>query len=131
MESFSQDPHEILGIPRDATEKRIRKAYRRLAMRFHPDKNPREPEAEMRFKQVQAAYETLMSGKGPQGASPASFTDTSGTRPCHLEPSILQLLFSCEGILFEKEYLLIWLNAPETGRNYRHFDRRKSSNVWG
>jgi len=103
MESFSQDPHEILGIPRDATEKRIRKAYRRLAMRFHPDKNPGEPEPEMRFKQVQAAYETLMRGKGPQGASPARLTDTSGTRPSATSSHPFYSFFSAVRAYYSKK----------------------------
>jgi len=67
MKSFSQDPHEILDIPRDASEKRIRKAYRRLAMRFHPDKNPAEPEAEMRFKQVAGCIRDPHEREGTAG----------------------------------------------------------------
>jgi len=57
MNGFSQDPYEILGIPRDATDSQIRRAHRRLPRRFHPDRNPDDPEAEERFKQVQWAYE--------------------------------------------------------------------------
>jgi len=59
MSRFSQDPYETLGIPRDATDSQIRMDHRRRAMRFHPDRNPDDPEAEERFKQVQWAYENL------------------------------------------------------------------------
>jgi len=55
----SRDPYQTLGLRPDATEKDIRKAYRRLAMRHHPDRNPDDPRAAERFKQVQWAYEIL------------------------------------------------------------------------
>ena len=54
-----QDLYEILGVPQTADESEIKKAYRRLAMKYHPDRNQGDAEAEERFKQVQAAYEVL------------------------------------------------------------------------
>jgi DnaJ-class molecular chaperone len=53
------DPYEILGVPRTASADDIRKAYRGLAKRWHPDTNPDKPEAEARFKTVSAAYALL------------------------------------------------------------------------
>ena len=81
MESFSQDPYVILDIPRDATEGRIRRAYRRLAMKFHPDRNPDDPEAEERFKQVQWAYESLTGRKGQEGISSVTFKQGHSATP--------------------------------------------------
>ena len=63
MFRFYQDPYLILGIPREATEDQIRKAFRRLAMKYHPDKNPGNREAEEKFKQVQSAYQVLTKDK--------------------------------------------------------------------
>ena len=47
-----EDPYEILGVKRDATEAAIRAAYRKLAKRYHPDVNPGKPEAAERFKSI-------------------------------------------------------------------------------
>ena len=54
-----QDYYKLLDLPRNASEADIKKAYRRLAMKFHPDRNPDDPEAEHRFKECKEAYEVL------------------------------------------------------------------------
>jgi len=54
-----RDYYEVLGVGREATEADLKKAYRRLAMKFHPDRNPGNPEAEGQFKEVKEAYEVL------------------------------------------------------------------------
>lgn len=57
------DYYEILGVARNATQEEIKKAYRKLAMAYHPDRNPGDKEAENKFKQVQEAYDALTNGK--------------------------------------------------------------------
>lgn len=54
-----RDYYEILGVERNAAEKDIKKAYRRVAMKFHPDRNPDNKEAEDKFKEASEAYEIL------------------------------------------------------------------------
>ncbi len=56
---MDKDLYEVLGVSRDADQDSIKKAYRKLAMQFHPDKNPGNKEAEDKFKEAARAYEVL------------------------------------------------------------------------
>ena len=54
-----RDYYKVLDVPRTATEAEIKKAYRRLAMKHHPDRNPGDAESEEKFKEAKEAYEVL------------------------------------------------------------------------
>lgn len=56
---MSKDYYEILGVSRNATQDEIRQAFRRLAKQYHPDRNPGDPNAEAKFKEINEAYEVL------------------------------------------------------------------------
>ncbi|MBP0645313.1 DnaJ domain-containing protein, partial [Mycobacterium tuberculosis] len=54
-----RDFYEVLGVDKTANEQEIKKAYRKLAMKYHPDRNPDDPAAEEKFKEASMAYEVL------------------------------------------------------------------------
>jgi molecular chaperone DnaJ len=60
--SNKRDYYEILGIEKNADDKQIKKAYRKMAIKFHPDKNPDDSTAEEKFKEAAEAYEVLSDG---------------------------------------------------------------------
>jgi DnaJ-class molecular chaperone len=55
----TKDPYTVLGVKRDTNAKEIKKAYRKLVRKYHPDINPGNKEAEERFKEISAAFEVL------------------------------------------------------------------------
>ncbi len=54
-----RDFYKVLGVEKNADAKEIKKAYRKLAMKYHPDRNPDDKEAEEKFKEASMAYEVL------------------------------------------------------------------------
>src|SRR6218665_2376240 len=54
-----RDPYSVLGVPRSASEKDIKSAYRKLAKKYHPDQNPEDPSAHSKFAEATNAYDLL------------------------------------------------------------------------
>ena len=63
---MNDDLYEVLGVSKDASEDEVRKAYRKLAVKFHPDKNPDDEKAASQFKKVSEAYEVLSDAEKRQ-----------------------------------------------------------------
>src|SRR5574344_480279 len=82
-----RDYYEVLGVSKSATSDEIKKAYRKLAIKYHPDKNPGDKAAEEKFKEAAEAYDVLRDGEkraqydrfghaafeGPQGGPGGGF----------------------------------------------------------
>src|SRR5437868_7812747 len=73
-----QDYYEVLGVSRDSKADEIRKSYRRLARKYHPDLNPGDKAAEDRFKKLQEAYDVLSEPKKRQMYDQQGFYSDSG-----------------------------------------------------
>jgi molecular chaperone DnaJ len=82
-----RDYYEVLGVQRNSDVKEIKKEFRKLARKYHPDMNPEDPDAENKFKEVAEAFEALSDSEkrsrydrfGHEGLSGASFRDFSGS----------------------------------------------------
>ena len=86
-----KDYYEVLGVGRDADDQQVKSAYRKLALQYHPDRNPDNPGAEEKFKEAAEAYSVLsdaqkraaydryghagLQGAGTQGFDPNAFAD--------------------------------------------------------
>lgn len=94
-----RDYYEILGLGRDATPDQLKKQYRKLAIKYHPDKNPGDKDAEEKFKEASEAYEVLQDQRkrqiydqyGHQGLEGAGFSGVGG----------FEDIFSSFGDIFE------------------------------
>ena len=108
-----KDYYEILGVAQDASKQDIKKAYRQLALKFHPDRNPGDSEAEEKFKEAAEAYEVLRDREkrslydrfGHDGLKGTGFTGFSG----------FEDIFSSFGSIFEDFFGFSAKSGSRTG----------------
>jgi molecular chaperone DnaJ len=94
-----RDYYEILGVARDASQADLKKAYRKLAINYHPDKNPGNKEAEDKFKEAAEAYEVLSDGNKRQIYDQFGHRGLEGAG--HSGPRGFEDIFSSFGDIFE------------------------------
>ena len=63
---MAKDLYEVLGVSKNATEQEIKSAYRKLALKYHPDKHKGDKDSETKFKEINQAYEVLSDKKKRQ-----------------------------------------------------------------
>jgi molecular chaperone DnaJ len=73
-----EDPYKVLGVSRDASDEDIKRAYRRLAKKYHPDLNPGDQEAARKMQEVNAAYEQIKNPEKAQQGPAGSYGGPTG-----------------------------------------------------
>lgn len=111
------DPYKVLGVSPDASDEEIKKAYRKLAMKYHPDRNPDDPEAARKMQEINAAYDII---KNPDAYKQAH---TGGGQQAGYNPyggawqqiNYRQLAYSY--MMFGRYYEALQILAQDPNRN--------------
>jgi hypothetical protein len=112
MTTRATDYYTVLGVPREATLADIKKAYRKLARRHHPDRNNGDPAATERFRQITEAYEalTLLIGRTPNGHTSGTATGTTtGTAATRIDIQAVSRILA----VLEDTWQAIRVSHPE------------------
>ncbi len=108
MAESKRDYYEVLGVSKSASDAEIKKAYRQLAKKYHPDTNPGDKEAEAKFKEASEAYAVLSDAEKEDSMI------SSDMRPLNrAEPAAVSavLIFRATWAIFSVIFLVIYLEA--------------------
>lgn len=113
------DPYKVLGVSPDASDEEIKKAYRRLAKQYHPDRNPGDTEAAKKMQEVNAAYEQIKNPERAQqnqgGYNPYGYSQQGGA-------SYTQILnMAYQYIMYHQYYQALQILQSTTERSARWY----------
>jgi molecular chaperone DnaJ len=117
MASTKRDYYEVLGVAREAEAEEIKRAYRKLAMQYHPDRNVGDEEAELRFKEAAEAYEVLRDPDKRQRYDRYGHAGLEGLNVPHFNDA--QSVFDLFGDLFGDIFGQGRRRGPQRGRDRR------------
>ena len=134
---ISMNYYEILGVPKTATADEIKKAYRSLAFKYHPDRNQGNAEAEEKFKQISAAYDVLGDEAKRRNYDLGYSTDSSYSNSSNSQQSQRQYQYTYQNP-FGDENFWEWFGGAQqnernqqtqnSDRNYTQYENRRSYN---
>ena len=119
---LSDDPYELLGITQDASDEEIKKAYRKLALKYHPDKNADNEDAAQQFRKISEAYEVLSDPEKRAAYEQGGMSDVEqqGHQGFENDEEIFTRYRDIFGDRFGQRYHQRQA-APRAGRNLRYF----------
>src|SRR6266704_5287481 len=117
MMATKRDYYDVLGVRREADEEEIKRAYRRLAMEHHPDRNVGNPEAEDKFKEAAEAYEVLRDPTKRQSYDRYGHAGLEGLNVPHFNNA--QSVFDLFGDIFGDIFDQRMRQGPQRGRDQK------------
>ena len=124
-----RDYYEVLGVSKSATPEELKKAYRKLAMQYHPDRNPGDKEAEEKFKEAAEAYEVLSNPEKRQRYDQFGFAGMSGAGGYGGQGMSMDDIFSQFGDLFADFGLGSFFSGGFGGSRSGGLARERGSNI--
>lgn len=104
-----KDYYKILGVDKNATQDEIKKAYRKLALKYHPDRNPDDKTAEEKFKEVTEAHEVLSDPEKRKNMIPSAPIGSNTRMPASVKVVLLADLAVEEELINTRTILKIFL----------------------
>ena len=115
-----RDYYEVLGLPRNASEQEIKSAYRKQALKYHPDRNPGDPQAEERFKEAAEAYGVLGDPQKRRRYDTYGHAGVSGATGAGFDPTIFADFSDILGDFFGFGDIFGRRRGPRRGADLRY-----------